>query len=93
MAKKAKKAKSAKKTKQALKLPKGFKRPRSILGPQTSLAAAASGTSRAAPDHICVPTGGPKDPCLRYRLDPKTGQYSIPPFGELMDCATCRGGG
>jgi len=98
MAKKVKKAKSAKKktkkkkSKQALKIPKGFKRPRAILGPQTSLADPAMGGSKAAPDHICVPTGGTNDPCLRYRLDPNTGQYSIPPFGELMDCATCRGG-
>jgi hypothetical protein len=89
----AKKAKTAKKKKaKALKLPAGFKRPRSIAGPQGH-SLAASATTMAPLPHICVPTGPPGSPCLKYTLDPTTGEYSVPRFGELMDCATCRGGG
>lgn len=74
-------------------LPKGFRRKKGFSAPQAHLLVARSGASMGPPPYICVPTGpSPQDPCLRYYLDPKTGEYSIPPFGEIVPCAICRGG-
>jgi hypothetical protein len=75
-----------------LALPKGFKRRKAIPAPDAHMMVATSSASMGPPPYICVPTGPPPYPCLRYGLDPNTGQYSIPPNGEPMDCATCRGG-
>jgi hypothetical protein len=74
----------------ASELPKGFRRRRSIPAPDAHLLVATTSSFMAAPPFICVPTGPPPFPCLRYGLDPNTGQYSIPPFGQPMDCAACR---
>lgn len=75
----------------SLDLPKGFKRTRSISAADAHMLVATSAASFAQPPYICLPTG-PGGPCLRYYLDPATGAYTIPPFGEVMDCAACRGG-
>lgn len=72
-------------------LPKGFKRRKSIPAAEAHLLVARTAASMAAPPYICVPTGPPPSQCLKYSLDPQTGQYDIPPYGELMDCAACRG--
>jgi hypothetical protein len=73
------------------KLPKGFKRRKSILGSEAHMLVATTSAFMGPPPFICVPTGPPPYPCLRYGRDPKTGQYNIPPWGEPVDCATCRG--
>jgi hypothetical protein len=73
-------------------LPKGFKRRKSIPAAHAHMLVATTAASMGPPPYICVPTGPPPSPCLRFGLDTKTGQYSIPPFGEEIDCATCRGG-
>jgi len=70
---------------------KGFKRKKSIAAAEAHMLVAAASSSKGPPPFICVPTGPAPNPCLRYGLDPNTGQYNIPPFGELMDCAACRG--
>jgi hypothetical protein len=75
-----------------LKVPKGFKRQRSIAEADAHLMAARTDVSMGPPAYICVPTGPPPAPCLRYGRDPNTGEYSIPPKGEPMDCAACRAG-
>jgi hypothetical protein len=72
-------------------IPKGFKRPKSIREADAHLLVARTAASMAPPPYICVPTGPPPAPCLRYGRDPDTGDYDIPPFGEEMDCAACRG--
>ncbi len=97
MAKKVYKRAAAKPGKPAarepkLVLPKGFKRRKSISAPEAHMMVATTAASMGPPPYICVPTGPPPFPCLRYHRDPNTGQYSIPPGGEPMDCATCRGG-
>jgi hypothetical protein len=84
----AKKARTRK-----LSVPRRFKRLASITEADAHLMAARSEVSMGPPAYICVPTGPPPAPCLRYGRDPKTGEYSIPPNGEPMDCAACRAGG
>jgi hypothetical protein len=74
-----------------LKLPKGFKRPTSIPAAHAHMLVATTAASFGQPPYICVSTG-PGGPCLRFYLDPATGSYTIPPGGEVMDCAVCRGG-
>jgi hypothetical protein len=74
-------------------VPKGVKRAKSISEPNAHALVARTAASMGPPPYICVPTGPPPAPCLRYSRDPNTGAYSIPPYGELMDCGTCRGGG
>lgn len=73
-----------------LVVPKGFKRQRLIKAANAHLLVATSSTFMTQPKYICMPTGPAPAPCLRYGLDPQTGEYSIPPFGELMSCAACR---
>jgi hypothetical protein len=72
-------------------IPKGFKRKKFIRAADAHLLVARTAASMAAPPFICVPTGPPPAPCLRYGLDPATGLYAIPPFGQVMDCTACRG--
>lgn len=78
--------------KRALVVPDGFHRPKSIAETKAHALVALTAASMGPPPYICVPTGPPPAPCLRYSRDPNTGEYSIPPFGEPMDCATCRAG-
>jgi hypothetical protein len=78
-------------SKRAVAVPSDFNRPKSITEPDAHALVARTAASMGPPPYICVPTGPPPAPCLRYRRDPKTGEYSIPPFGEPMDCAVCRG--
>jgi hypothetical protein len=74
-------------------VPDGFnRRPRSIGEANAHRLVALTTASMGPPPYICVPTGPPPAPCLRFRRDPNTGEYAIPPFGEPMDCATCRAG-
>ena len=73
-------------------IPKGFKRPNNgIRAAEAHLLVATTAASMGPPPYICVPTGPPPAPCLRFSRDPKTGDHTIPPFGEEMDCTTCRG--
>jgi hypothetical protein len=74
-------------------VPDGFNRPKSIAESHAHALVARTDASMGPAPYICVPTGPPPAPCLRYRRDPNTGEYSIPPFGEPMDCAACRAGG
>jgi hypothetical protein len=74
-------------------VPKGFRRRKSIREANAHLMVARTAASFGPPQYICVPTGPPPAPCLRYGRDPSTGDYNIPPGGVVMDCATCRGGG
>ena len=78
--------------KSAHAVPKGFKRPKSISEPDAHLMVARTGASMGPPPYICVPTGPPPAPCLRFERDPATGEYAIPPGGIPMDCAACRAG-
>jgi hypothetical protein len=78
-------------SKQAV-VPAGHKRVKSISAANAHLLAATTAASMGPPPFICVPTGPPPAPCLRYYRDPKTGEYAIPPFGVEMDCAACRAG-
>jgi hypothetical protein len=71
-------------------VPPGLERRRSISAPEAHMMTATSSVFMSQPRYICVPSGPPPFPCLRYGLDPNTGEYSIPPFGEPMDCAACR---
>jgi hypothetical protein len=91
---KAAKRKSRKSVTQPKKveLPKGLRRRKSIPAPQAHMLVASTSSFMAPPPYICVPTGPPPYPCLRYGRDPKTGQYSIPPWGKVMDCDACRAG-
>lgn len=73
-------------------VPAGHKRVKSISAAHAHLLVASTAASMGPPPFICVPTGPPPAPCLRYGLDPKTGEYIIPPFGVEMDCAACRAG-
>ncbi len=82
----------AKKPRKAPVVPGDFNRPRSVAEPDAHLMAARTDVSMGPPAYICVPTGPPPAPCLRYGRDPNTGEYSIPPFGKPMDCAACRAG-
>ena len=76
-----------------LTVPKGFRRRKGFSAPQAHLLVSTSAASMGPPPYICVPTGpSPQDPCLRYHLDPRTGEYSIAPFGEIVPCAICRRG-
>ena len=76
-----------------LAIPKGFKPRKGFSASQAHLLVASSAASMGPPPYICVPTGpSSKDPCLRFHLDPNTGQYNIPPFGEVIDCTLCRRG-
>jgi len=93
MAKKRSKMPKRSAAKKASALPKGFRRRKSISAPDAHMLAATTAASMGPPPYVCIPTGPPPSPCLRYGRDPNTGQYSIPPMGELMDCAACRGGG
>ena len=70
--------------------PGGVARVRSISAPDAHMMTATSTVFMTQPKYICVPSGPPPAPCLRYGLDPATGEYGIPPFGEEMDCATCK---
>ena len=81
-----------KKSADALSIPKGIKRKRSIKAAEAHLMVARTTASMGPPPYICVTTGPPPALCLRYNLDPKTGEYSRPPFGIPMDCAACRAG-
>jgi hypothetical protein len=72
-------------------IPKGFRPRKFIRAAEAHELVARTSAFMAAPPHICVPTGPPPAPCLRYSRDPNTGDYNIPPFGEEMDCAACRG--
>ena len=72
-------------------IPKGFKRKKFIRAADAHLLVARTAASMAPPPYICVPSGPPPAPCLKYGLDPATGLYAIPPFGQVMDCAACRG--
>src|SRR5690348_579887 len=75
-----------------LTVPKGFRRRNGYSASQDHLLVATSSASMGPPPYICVPTGpSPQDPCLRYYLDPKTGEYNRPPRGEVVPCSTCRG--
>jgi hypothetical protein len=74
-------------------VPDNFDRQGSIAEADAHLMAARTAASMGPPAYICVPTGPPPAPCLRYGRDPNTGEYAIPPFGTPMDCAACRGGG
>ena len=71
-----------------LKLPEGFVAPKAIAAAEANVYASKS--AAAEPNRfICIPSGPPPYPCLRYRYDPATGQYfrtDDPP----MDCDTCR---
>jgi hypothetical protein len=71
----------------AKKRPKG---PKLIKEARAHFLVARTAASMGPAEYICVPS---VDGCLRFGRDPKTGDYSIPPYGELMDCATCRSGG
>jgi hypothetical protein len=79
-------------TKENKLLPKGFKRKRKIKEADAHLMVARTTATMGPPPFICVASGPPPAPCLRYNRDPKTGEYSIPPFGIPMDCAACRAG-
>lgn len=81
----------ARKYKPRLTVPKDFNRLEGFAEPEAHALVARTAASMGPPPYICVPTGAPPAPCLRYRRDPKTGAYNIPPFGEVMDCAKCRG--
>lgn len=83
----------ARKPKSRPVVPEGFNRARTLTEPEAHALVARSAASMGPPPYICVPTGPPPAPCLRYQRDPKTGAYSIPPFGEVIDCAVCRAGG
>lgn len=82
---------TAKPPRPRLKLPKGFKRPTSISAADAHMLVATTAASFGPPPYVCVSTG-PGGPCLRFYLDPATGSYTIPPGGEVIDCAVCRGG-
>lgn len=70
--------------------PKGYRRKKSLSEAEVHLLVASTSAFMAPPPFVCVRTGPPPYPCLRYGRDPLTGQYNIPPRGELVDCATCR---
>jgi len=76
--------------KSSVAAPNGIRRKKSIAATEAHMLVATTSSFMGPPPFICVPTGPAPNPCLRYGLDPNTGQYSIPPFGELMDCAACR---
>src|SRR5262249_1936743 len=81
-------------------LPKGYVRAKSISSAEAARFFPVSvnegrftmAAEVSRPPYVCVRTGPPPNPCLRYRLDPATGQYSIPPYGEVIDCALCASG-
>jgi len=77
-------------TPSSLKLPKGFKRPESISAADAHHLVATTAASFSPPQFICIPTG-PDGPCLRFFRDPNTGAYTIPPGGQVIDCADCKG--
>ena len=78
--------------KSSVAAPNGFGRKKPIAAAEPHMLVATTSSFMGPPPFICVPTGPPPNPCLRYSLDPNTGQYSIPPSGKLMDCAACRAG-
>jgi hypothetical protein len=82
----------SKRSKNTLSVPTNFNRQRSIAEADAHLMAARTDASMGPPAYICVPTGPPPAPCLRYGRDPKTGEYSIPPNGTPMACSDCRAG-
>jgi len=86
-------AKKKRVAKKQLAVPAGFRRPQSISEAKAHLMVARTAASMGPPPYICLPTGAPPAPCLRFKRDPNTGDYNIPPGGEPMDCATCRSGG
>jgi hypothetical protein len=63
---------------------------KSMSAAEAHMLVATTDASFGKPPYVCVPAGG--GVCLRYNLDPATGEYSIPPFGERMSCDECRGG-
>ena len=82
----------SKRSKGTLTVPTSHNRQQSIAEADAHLMAARTAASMGPPAYICIPTGPPPAPCLRYGRDPKTGEYSIPPYGTPMDCAACRAG-
>jgi hypothetical protein len=73
-----------------LTVPRGFTRPESIPAAHAHHLVATTAASFGPPPFICVSTG-PGGPCLRFFRDPNTGDFTVPPGGEVIDCATCRG--
>jgi hypothetical protein len=74
------------------KTPKGFRRKKSISAANAHLLVATSSAFMAPPPFMCQPTGPAPAPCLRFGYDAKSKTYSIPPYGELVDCEVCKRG-